>query len=132
MKKILVLSFALILVLQLCACEPNPHENVTSLVNRGGSGEFASFDVARVVDVSYNRIMKQSGLELETKEGGTSVIAIAADTVVKAGLEQLQAEESGFFVKTWGQATEHDTLGLLLFIHKLEVVEEPSNWRIER
>ncbi|MEW6622010.1 MAG: hypothetical protein AB1420_02570 [Bacillota bacterium] len=125
-KKPLVLCLVIIAItaaFALTACGERTHLSVAALMKSGRTGDWVNFKETRVKAMSHDPILSQTSLQLETGENEQYVTAVAANAMVKKGLERLQAEEDGLVLKIYGRLSEHDTLGWLIFVHELEVLE---------
>ncbi|KUO50271.1 MAG: hypothetical protein APF76_11205 [Desulfitibacter sp. BRH_c19] len=126
MKRLFVVVMIIVVLLVTSGCGPPTHTTVADIMAKGQSGDWVRFYSARVIDINYSPIMQQTGFYLGTDGTGDYVTAIAANAVVQSGLERIQAEESGLTVKIYGKMTDHDVLGTLIFIHELEVIDNPG------
>lgn len=123
LKKSWVICVVLMFSILLCSCASQTYTSVSAVTKNGQPGDRVNFAAAKVQAISYSPIMLQSSFHLTTGEGEDYVTAIAANTVIKSGLERIMMEERDLLVSLSGRLSEHDVLGKLIFIDELRVID---------
>ena len=105
-------------------CVPQTHVTVSSIIEKGKTGDQVDFDFVRVESISHDPIMKQTSFYLQTDETNKYVRAVVGNKVVERGLEKLQSETEGLYLKITGTVSEHSILGPFIFINSLEIIDQ--------